>query len=90
MSAVDVLEPPSPSSRARGCLLGLAIGDALGATLEFSARDSMPEVVDLVGGGPFHLEPGQWTDDTAMALALGESLLHSQALDPVDLLGLIL
>jgi len=54
--------------QAKGMLLGLAVGDALGTTLEFSARDSLPPVTDIVGGGPFNLEAGVWTDDTSMAL----------------------
>jgi ADP-ribosyl-[dinitrogen reductase] hydrolase len=70
--------------RAQGALLGLAIGDALGTTLEFSARDSRPPVTDLVGGGPFSLPAGVWTDDTSMALCLAESLNHHNQFDPVD------
>ena len=62
--------------QAKGMLLGLAVGDALGTTLEFSARDSLPPVTDIVGGGPFSLEAGVWTDATSMAMCLGESLLH--------------
>lgn len=67
---------PLDLDAAKGMLLGLAVGDALGTTLEFSARDSLPPVTDIVGGGPFSLDPGVWTDDTSMALCLGESLLH--------------
>ena len=52
--------------RGLGCFVGLAVGDALGTTLEFSARDAHPPVIDLVGGGPFELKPGEWTDDTGM------------------------
>lgn len=73
-------------SRALGCLLGLAAGDAVGTTLEFSRRDSGPPLTDMVGGGPFHLNPGQWTDDTAMALALGESLCACEGLDLQDVM----
>lgn len=72
--------------RAIGALLGLAVGDALGTTLEFSPRDSQPCVVEIVGGGPFGLEPGQWTDDTSMALALADSLLSCGELDEHDLM----
>jgi ADP-ribosyl-[dinitrogen reductase] hydrolase len=61
--------------RCRGALVGLAIGDALGSPLEFSKRDSLPKVTDMIGGGPFKLKPGEWTDDTSMALCLAESLL---------------
>lgn len=62
-------------SRAAGCLLGLAIGDALGAALEFTQRDSRPLLTEMVGGGPFDLPPGAWTDDTSMALCLADSLI---------------
>jgi ADP-ribosyl-[dinitrogen reductase] hydrolase len=72
--------------RALGALIGLALGDALGTTLEFSPRDSRPMVTDLVGGGPFRLEPGQWTDDTSMALCLAESILEQPNVDPDDLM----
>jgi ADP-ribosylglycohydrolase len=70
--------------RYRGCLVGLAVGDALGTTLEFKAPGSFDPLTDLVGGGPFHLKPGQWTDDTSMALCLAESLIEKQGFDPVD------
>ena len=73
--------------RAIGALLGLAVGDALGTTLEFSARDSRPRMSDIEGGGPFRLEPGQWTDDTSMALALADSLLACDGLDEHDLMS---
>ena len=67
-----------------GALLGLAAGDAVGTTVEFQPRGSFPPVTDMVGGGPFRLEPGQWTDDTSMALCLGQSLLDQRGFDPVD------
>lgn len=72
--------------RALGCLLGLAVGDAVGTTLEFTARDSRPRLSDMIGGGPFGLEPGEWTDDTSMAIALGHSLLGHETLDQTDLM----
>jgi ADP-ribosyl-[dinitrogen reductase] hydrolase len=62
--------------RARGCLLGLAIGDAIGTTVEFKPRGSFTPMTDIVGGGPFQLKAGEWTDDTSMALCLGDSLLE--------------
>ena len=61
--------------RSRGALLGLAAGDAVGTTVEFATRGEFTPLTDMVGGGPFHLEPGQWTDDTSMALCLAASLL---------------
>ncbi|WP_262269573.1 ADP-ribosylglycohydrolase family protein [Microvirga yunnanensis] len=74
------------ADRARGTLLGLAIGDALGATLQFTRRDSTPVVRDLVGSGPFRLEPGQWTDDTSMALCLADSLIACPDFNRWDLM----
>jgi ADP-ribosylglycohydrolase len=67
-----------------GCLLGLAAGDALGTTLEFKSPGTFEPVTDMVGGGPFRLEPGQWTDDTSMALCLAESLIECGGFDARD------
>lgn len=79
--------PNAPrTDRALGAFIGLAMGDALGTTIEFSPRDSYTPVTDLVGGGPFGLDPGEWTDDTSMALCLADSLLATGGeLDPRDL-----
>lgn len=62
-------------SRFEGCLLGLATGDALGTTTEFEITGEFEPIQDIVGGGPFLLKPGEWTDDTSMALCLAESIL---------------
>lgn len=70
--------------RFRGCLLGLAVGDAVGTTLEFKPRGSFAPITDMVGGGPFGLKVGQWTDDTSMALCLATSLVEKQGFDPTD------
>jgi ADP-ribosyl-[dinitrogen reductase] hydrolase len=70
--------------RFRGCLLGLAAGDAVGTTVEFRERGSFEPVTDMVGGGAFGLEPGQWTDDTSMALCLATSLVERGGFDPRD------
>ncbi|WP_428241741.1 ADP-ribosylglycohydrolase family protein [Gynuella sp.] len=70
--------------RYRGCLLGLACGDAVGTTLEFRERGSFEPLTDMVGGGPFNLKPGQWTDDTSMALCLAHSLLECEGFDADD------
>jgi ADP-ribosyl-[dinitrogen reductase] hydrolase len=77
---------PEAEDRAIGCLVGLAVGDALGTTLEFTARDSGLPLTDMIGGGPFALAPGQWTDDTAMALALADSLAARPNFDAHDLM----
>lgn len=83
--------PPAPpvlgpvdEDRARGALLGLAVGDALGTTLEFRSPGTFEPIDDMIGGGPFGLEPGQWTDDTSMALCLAESLVETRGFDPRD------
>jgi ADP-ribosyl-[dinitrogen reductase] hydrolase len=70
--------------RYRGALLGLAAGDALGTTLEFKAPGAFKPITDIIGGGPFALQPGQWTDDTSMALCLAESLIEKRGFDPND------
>ena len=68
----------------RGNLLGLVVGDALGTTLKFRRPGSFEPITDMVDGGPFNLKPGQWTDDTAMALCLAESLVECRGFDPTD------
>lgn len=60
----------------KGCLVGLAVGDAIGTTVEFMDRGTFPLVTTMTGGGPFNLNPGQWTDDTSMALCLSNSLIE--------------
>jgi ADP-ribosyl-[dinitrogen reductase] hydrolase len=70
--------------RFRGCLLGLACGDAVGTTVEFKPRFTFPPVTDMVGGGPFRLQAGEWTDDTSMALCLAASLVECGGFDPRD------
>lgn len=70
-----------------GALLGLAAGDALGTTLEFCIRDQHPHHTEMRGGGVFNVAPGEWTDDTAMALCLAESLMKRQSFDPHDQLS---
>jgi ADP-ribosyl-[dinitrogen reductase] hydrolase len=80
---------PSLQDRALAAYLGLAVGDALGATVEFLTRSEIAErhgVHDqIIGGGWLKLAPGQVTDDTEMALALGRSLLRCDGLDARDL-----
>ena len=76
--------PEESIDRFRGALLGLAAGDALGTTLEFQTPGTFEPITDMVGGGPFRLEPGQWTDDTSMALCLAESLIETNGFDAAD------
>lgn len=76
--------PPHLRSRFRGCLLGLAVGDAVGTTLEFAPPGTFEPIDDMIGGCPFDLEPGQWTDDTSMALCLASSLVERAGFDAKD------
>jgi ADP-ribosyl-[dinitrogen reductase] hydrolase len=60
------------------------VGDAIGTTVEFMRRGSFTPVTDMTGGGPFGLKPGQWTDDTSMALCLATSLVEKNGFDALD------
>jgi ADP-ribosylglycohydrolase len=71
-------------NRFHGALLGLATGDAVGTTVEFKAPGTFSPVTDMTGGGAFGLKPGEWTDDTSMALCLAESLVERQGFDAID------
>ena len=70
--------------RFRGSLLGLACGDAFGATVEFKRPGTFSAPTEMMGGGPFELQPGKWTDDTSMALCLATSLVESKGFDAKD------
>lgn len=70
--------------RYRGVPLGLAVGNALGTTLEFGRPGTLVPIEDMIGGGPFNLQPGEWTDDTSLALGLAESLIACKGFAPVD------
>ena len=80
---------PLPRGQFVGCLVGLAIGDALGAPLEFMPRAAIAatygEVRDFLGGGWLNLDPGEYTDDTQLALAIARSILARGAVDPPDI-----
>jgi ADP-ribosylglycohydrolase len=67
-------------------MLGLAVGDALGAPVEFNERDSFEPISEMEAGGYFDLPAGAWTDDTAMSLALFHSLKVNKGLDRKHLL----
>ena len=75
---------PTLRNRYLGALLGLACGDALGSAVEFRRRGTFPPVTHMQGGGPFSLKPGEWTDDTSMALCLAVSLLEREQFDARD------
>lgn len=80
---------PDLRSRFRGALLGLAVGDALGATVEFMGREEIRARFgvhrELVGGGWLRLAPGEYTDDTQMALAIARSIVALGRIDPDDI-----
>jgi len=62
----------------QGSIIGLAVGDALGTTIEFQSPGTFKPVTDIVGNGPFNLKPGEWTDDTSLALCIAESLIDKR------------
>ncbi len=72
-----------------GCLLGLACGDALGATLEFLSRDDIRarygQLRAIIGGGWLRLAPGEVTDDTQMATCIAESVIATGTVDADDI-----
>ena len=70
-----------------GTFVGLAIGDALGAPVEFNKRGTFQPVTGYRKGGRFDLPSGAWTDDTAMALCLADNLLENSGLNTHDLLS---
>ena len=72
------------AKRMTGALLGLAVGDAVGTTVEFKPRGTFTPVTDIVGGGPFRLPAGAWTDDTSLALCLATSLHECGGFDADD------
>lgn len=72
--------------RAIGAFIGLAVGDALGTTVEFKERGDFPLLTDMIGGGVFRLKPGEWTDDTSMALCVADNILAKGKVEPYDLM----
>lgn len=74
----------STVDRAIGSFRGLAVGDALGAPVEFHRKGTFKEVVDYRRTTHFDLSPGQWTDDASMALCLADSLLECNGYDSYD------
>ena len=72
-------------SRVAGAFIGLAVGDALGVPLERMEKGSIGFVSEMIGGGPYKLPPGAWTDETATALCLAQSLLVTHELNVYDL-----
>jgi ADP-ribosyl-[dinitrogen reductase] hydrolase len=83
-------ENMSKLAQVRGGIYGVAIGDALGATLEFMERDEIKAkygvLRDLIGGGWMDLRAGEWTDDTEMTLAVAEGILENKE-EPMEPIG---
>lgn len=73
-------------SRALGCFMGLPIGDAAGAPVEFKEVGEFVPVTYYRAGGPFNLKSGYWTDDTSMALCLADSILARGNIDEQDIM----
>ncbi len=72
--------------RMKGCLLGLAVCDALGASVEFLEPGEFEPLTGMRGGGTHNLKPGYWTDDTSMALCLAESLIKCNGFNEKDVM----
>jgi len=76
-------------NRFRGVMLGIAAGDALGATVEFMSPEAIAATIgvhrEIVGGGWLHLAAGEVTDDTQMALCIARSLVEKQRFDADDI-----
>ena len=70
--------------KALGAFIGLAVGDALGAPAEFCQRGRFQPLTGMRAGGKFQMQLGEWTDDTAMALCLADSLIACNGFDPSD------
>ncbi|CAF3442406.1 unnamed protein product [Rotaria sp. Silwood1] len=89
---IQCVQPPHQSvdvtivDKFKGSLLGLAVGDALGASVEFRPRQYLVDrpIANMQSGGTWGLQAGQWTDDTSMALCLASSLISRKGFDPYD------
>jgi ADP-ribosylglycohydrolase len=84
LDAATLTAAGSLRERFLGALSGLAIGDAVAAATQYRRPGSFTPVGDLIGGGPFALPRGGWSDDTAMALCLADSLLAFNGFDARD------
>lgn len=87
MTGIDVQDEATLRrlrDRYRGLLLGLALGDALGAPVQHRRAGTFSRVADLLGGGAYDLPRGAWSDDTSTALLCAESLLECGQFDAAD------
>ena len=76
------------TDRLKGSFIGLFVGDAVGTTLEFKELGDQPRITDMIGGGVFRLNPGEWTDDGAMALCVAKSIIDKGDIDKKDIIRL--
>lgn len=85
LAEFDLLESPE-LKRFQGSLIGLAVGDALGASVEFRPHDYMKDhpITEMSGGGTWGLDAGKWTDDTTMTLCLAASLILQRRFNAHD------
>lgn len=74
----------SLKDRLHGCLIGLAVGDAMGVPIEFQSPGTFEPVTDFRSEGSHGLKAGEWSDDTSLALCLAESLIEQNGFDPID------
>lgn len=72
------------TNKIKGTLYGLICCDALGTTNEFIHRSKIKPITNIVGGGFFNLKPGEWTDDSSMALCILDSFNNKKTFDPED------
>ncbi len=72
--------------RIKGCLVGLAVGDALGVHHEFKQRKDVVPITDYTEGNPYGIPIGYWTDDTSMALCMAQSLVEKNEFDAMDIM----
>jgi ADP-ribosyl-[dinitrogen reductase] hydrolase len=83
-----IVQEASPMQRNKnrflGCFVGLAVGDAVGAPLEFYRRGRFTPITDMIEGGKLQLEKGEFTDNTSMALCLADSLTTRGRFDAMD------
>ncbi|MGC8829082.1 MAG: ADP-ribosylglycohydrolase family protein [Verrucomicrobiia bacterium] len=80
-------DPSMRIQRYAGCLIGLAVGDALGVAVESLPAGRFKPVTNILGGGKYNLKPGEWTDDTALALCIGTSLVETKGFNIQDQLS---
>lgn len=85
LKQLDLIILDVVNNRLKTSIVGTIIGDALGATNEFTDKSNAKQLTTIVGGGPFDLKIGEWTDDTSMMLCILESIKEKVTLDTIDM-----